>query len=53
MLRLGFSEDIYARLHRVPFGVPVSKEAVLYWGPKKGPQFRELPLLIIYSFEKG
>ena len=28
---------------RVPFRVPLSKGAVLFWEPKKGPFFRELP----------
>ena len=26
---------------------PPDKGAVLYWGPKKGPYFRELPILLI------
>ena len=28
----------------VPFKGPASKGAVLFWGPEKGPQFRELPI---------
>ena len=37
-----------------PFGGPFYKDAVLYWGPKKGPDFGELPFSIfMYGHCRG
>ena len=35
---------IGSSLNQGPFSGPYYKGAVLYWGPKRGPEFRELPI---------
>ena len=37
-------KDMGSSLTLGPFGGPFDTGAVLYWGPKQGPYFRELPI---------
>ena len=39
----GSATEMGSSLNEGPFWCSVYKGAVLYWGPKRGPEFRELP----------
>ena len=41
---LDVKRNMGSSLEQGPFWGPFYKGAVLYWGPTKGPYFRELPI---------